>query len=55
MVGNLAVDWSFFAIFAAPLIFCPTHSGLNIPKYVFYVFYPAHLLLIALLRFAAGA
>ena len=43
------------AIFAAPLIFCRTHSGLNIPKYVFYAFYPAHLLLVALLRFAAGA
>ena len=55
MVGNLAVDWSFFAVFAAPLIFCRTHSGLNVPKYVFYAFYPAHLLLIALLRFAAGA
>lgn len=51
-LGGWCIDWTFFAIFAAPLIFCRTHSGVKISKYVFYVFYPAHLLLIGILRLA---
>ena len=38
-----------FAIFALPLIYIPMHTGLKIPKWVFYLYYPAHLLLILLL------
>lgn len=49
-MGDLSVDWSFFAILAAPLIFLPLGSRLKIDKWFFYIFYPAHLALIALVR-----
>ena len=35
-----------FAIFALPLIYIPTNSRIKLPKFVFYLFYPAHLLLV---------
>lgn len=50
-LGGLCIDWSFFAVFAAPLLFRPTHFDLHIPKWVFYAFYPAHLAVIAVLQF----
>ena len=50
-LGGFAVDWPIFALLAAPLIFLPTRSNLKIPKWFFYAFYPAHLAVIAALRF----
>ena len=50
-LGGLTVDWTVFALFAAPLIFLHTHSNLNIPKWFFYMFYPAHLAVIAVVQF----
>ena len=50
-IGCFCIDWSFFAIFAALLIFIPTHFGPKIPKWVFYAFYPAHLAVIAAVQF----
>lgn len=50
-LGSFAVDWTVFALLAAPLIFLPTRSGLKIPKWFFYAFYPAHLAVIAILQF----
>ena len=44
------MDWSIFAILAAPLIFLPLRSQPKINKWFFYGFYPAHLALIALVR-----
>ena len=41
-----------FAILALPLIYIHTHSGLKINKWVFYLFYPAHLIGIMLIQFA---
>lgn len=38
-----------FAILALPLIYIRTNSGLRLPKWLFYAFYPAHLALILLL------
>ena len=35
-----------FAILALPLIYIRSHSGLRLPKWLFYAFYPAHLALI---------
>lgn len=44
------MDWSFFAILAAPLIFLPLRSRLRINKWFFYAFYPVHLAVIALIQ-----
>jgi len=49
-LGGVTVDWSAFALLAAPLIFRPTRSGLKVPRWAFYLFYPAHLGAIALAR-----
>ena len=38
-----------FAILALPLIYLPLRTGIRVPKYVSYLFYPAHLALIYLL------
>lgn len=35
-----------FAIFALPFVYIPTKTNLRLPKWVFYLFYPAHLLLV---------
>ena len=41
-----------FALLALPLIYIPTRSRIRINKWVFYMFYPAHLIGIILIRFA---
>ena len=51
ILGGITVDWTIFAILAAPLIFIPTRSNLKIPKWFFYAFYPAHLAVIAMVQF----
>ena len=54
MVGGHAVNWTIFGLLALPLILCRTHSGLRIPKWFFYAFYPAHLAAIALVGWCMG-
>ena len=54
VVGGHAVDWTIFGLLALPLILCRTHSGLRIPKWFFYAFYPAHLAAIALVGWCMG-
>ena len=54
VVGGHAVDWTIFGLLALPLILCRTHSGLRIPKWFFYAFYPAHLAVIALVGWCMG-
>ena len=44
-----------FAIMALPLIYIPTWSKLKINKWVFYLFYPAHLIGIMLIQYALKA
>lgn len=41
-----------FAVLALPLIYIPTRSRLKINKWVFYLFYPAHLIGIMLIQYA---
>ena len=41
-----------FALLALPLIYIPTFSNLKINKWVFYLFYPGHLIGIMLIQFA---
>ena len=54
VVGGHTVNWTIFALLALPLILCRTHSGLRIPKWFFYAFYPAHLAVIALVGGCMG-
>lgn len=44
-----------FALLALPLIYIPTWSKLKINKWVYYLFYPAHLIGIMLIQFALAA
>ena len=41
-----------FALAALPLIYIPTHSRVKINKWVFYLFYPAHLICMLLIEMA---
>lgn len=43
---GISFSIQMFAIFALPLIYIPTNSHIKLPKLVFYLFYPAHLLLV---------
>ena len=49
---GLSFGIQMFAILALPLIYIPTYSKLRINKWVFYLFYPAHLVGIMLIEFA---
>lgn len=48
-LGSYTFDISLFAVLAAPLIFIKTNSRIKISKWLFYGFYPAHLLAIYLI------
>lgn len=50
MLGSLCIDWTIFALLAAPLIFLRTDSKIKVNKYFFYAFYPAHLAVIWIVR-----
>ena len=54
LAAGHAVDWTAFALLAAPFIFLPARTGIRVPKWFFYAFYPAHLLTIGVIRLAAG-
>lgn len=49
-LGGLTVSWTFAMAFAALLTFPRTHTNLKVPRWLFYVFYPVHLLMIGLVR-----
>ena len=49
-LGGLAIGFEIFALLALPLIEIHTHVEPKIPKWFFYLYYPAHLLAIYLLQ-----
>lgn len=51
VLGGLTLDWTFFTVFALPLILLRTNVQPKIPKWFFYAFYPAHLAVIAMIQF----
>lgn len=51
-LGPLHVDRQGFAVLSMIPILLHTHTGIKINKWVFYGFYPGHLLLLGLLRLA---
>lgn len=59
--GNRALNFliSFtriqtFAVLSLPLMIIPTRSGLRLPKWFFYAFYPGHFILLWLIKMAIG-
>ena len=49
---GLSFGMEMFGIAALPLIYIHTHSGLKINKWVFYLFYPGHLIGMLLIELA---
>ena len=50
IIAGHAIDWTIFGAFAAIPIFLKTNTGIKIPKWFFYGFYPAHLAAIGIAR-----
>ena len=51
-IFGLSFEIQIFALLALPLIYIPTYSKIKINKWVYYLFYPAHLIGIMLIQFA---
>jgi hypothetical protein len=49
-IGPVGLDKQAFALLALPLIYIHTHFNPKIHKYFFYAFYPAHFLILFLIR-----
>ena len=49
-IGNFNIAPQTFSIFALPFIYIKTNIKIDIPKIFFYIFYPAHLIFIFIMR-----
>ncbi|MCI8913119.1 MAG: hypothetical protein HFF38_03165 [Lawsonibacter sp.] len=50
MIAGHAVNWTIFGMLSVIPIYLPTHTGIKIPRWFFYAFYPAHLAVIGVIR-----
>ena len=50
VIGNYAIGFECFSLFAIPFIFLKTSTNFKISKWIFYVFYPLHLFVIYVFR-----
>ena len=50
VIGNYAIGFECFSLFAIPFIFLKTSINFKISKWIFYVFYPLHLFVIYVFR-----
>lgn len=55
IIAGHAVTMSIFSLLAAPLIFLSSNTGIKMNKWFFYIFYPAHIAVIVLVRFVLQA
>ena len=51
---GISFNSQMFAVMALPLIYIPTFSRLKINKWVYYLYYPAHLICMLLVEMAMG-
>lgn len=54
-IGNFDVHLQSLAVLSLPLIIMPTHTNIKLNKYVFYAFYPVHLLIIYAIKYFIAA
>lgn len=50
LLAGHAIDWTIFGVLPVFLIYLPTRTGIRLPKWFFYGFYPVHLAVIGILR-----
>lgn len=53
-LAGILFGFEIFSLLALPFIYFHTNTSIKLPKWFFYVFYPAHLALIALVRYFMG-
>lgn len=49
-IGAIGLNEYVFALLAVPLIFIPTKTGVRLPRWFFYAFYPGHLAVLMILH-----
>ena len=50
IVAGHAINWTIFGVLSVFPIYLPSRTGIKIPKWFFYGFYPVHLAVIGILR-----
>ena len=50
VIGGHAINWTVFGLLSVFPILIPTNTGVKIPQWFFYGFYPAHLAVIGVIR-----